>query len=264
MIILPIINPEKEKERIITLIKQTVAKSGIKNVIIGMSGGIDSAISFSLLRQGIPPQNIFPAHLYYFESSIEKNIKTLLETTSIPSENIYNLSIKNSVDELKKDLRLNNENEKDYRLRLGNIMARTRMIMLYDLAKKHNALVLGTENKSEYLLGYFTRFGDEASDIEPIQHLYKTQIYQLAEHLRIPEAIIKQKPTAGLWSGQTDEGEFGFSYEDADKILYCYFDKKLSEEEITEKGLRKTTVEKVLQFAKKNNFKHHLPFAVNF
>ena len=103
-------------------------------------------------------------------------------------------------------------------LRRGNIATRMRMILLYDLAKKYQALVLGTENRSEYLLGYYTRFGDEASDLAPIRELYKTQVKQLACYLKIPEKIINKTPTAGMWIGQTDEGEFGFTYKEADGI----------------------------------------------
>jgi NAD+ synthase len=139
-------------------------------------------------------------------------------------------------------------------------MARVRMILLYDLAKKHNALVCGTENKSEYLLGYFTRFGDAASDFEPIQHLYKTQVYQLASSLGVPKNIIKKTPTAGLWHGQTDEGEFGFSYKEADEVLFYYYDKKLKLEEIKNKGFK--NAEKIIKFSLKNSYKHHAPYTL--
>ena len=97
------------------------------------------------------------------------------------------------------------------RVRRGNVMARVRMIYLYDLAKKHTALVLGTENKTEYFLGYFTRYGDEAADIEPIRSLYKTQVQQLGQYFQLPASILNKAPSAGLWSNQTDEQEFGFS-----------------------------------------------------
>jgi NAD+ synthase len=115
-------------------------------------------------------------------------------------------------------------------------MARIRMIILFDLAKKNHALVCGTENRSENLLGYFTRFGDQASDLEPIGHLYKTQVYELAEYLKVPKDIIEQKPTAGLWKNQTDEKEFGFSYKEADPVLHHYFDKKMGVDRIKKLG----------------------------
>ena len=132
--------------------------------------------------------------------------------------------------------------------------------MLADNAKKLNALVCGTENRTEHLLGYFTRFGDEASDIEPIQHIYKMHIFELGEYLRIPNNIIDVKPTAGLWEGQTDEGEFGFSYTEADEALSKFYDEKKTVEEIEKEGLRNAG--KVIEFAKKNGFKHEVPYTL--
>ena len=127
-------------------------------------------------------------------------------------------------------------------------------------SKKYKALVVGTENRSENLLGYFTRFGDQASDVEPIEHLYKTEVYALAKHLGVPQPIIDQSPTAGLWIGQTDEGEFGFTYEEADKVLHLAVDQKVPVEEIIEKGFR--NAEKILEWRKRNLFKHETPYTL--
>lgn len=243
--VLPSINPEKEKTRIVRFIKQTLQKESFQNVVIGVSGGIDSTTSLYLLKEAMPAKNIFPVHLYYFNPNLEFE------------ENAYRLSIKSVVDKFAKVLGVKPLKDN---IRLGNIMARVRMIFLYDLAKKHNALVCGTENRSEYHLGYFTRFGDEASDIEPIQHLYKTQVYQLAMSLGVSKTVIEKKPTAGLWTEQTDEGEFGFSYKEADPVLYLYFDKKVSLEEIKKKGFK--NAEKIINFALKNQYKHHVPHSL--
>lgn len=141
--------------------------------------------------------------------------------------------------------------------RLGNIMARVRMIILFDLAKKLNAIVSGTENKSERLLGYFTRFGDSASDIEPIAHLYKTQVYQLAKYLKVPEKIINQSPTAGLWDGQTDEDEFGFTYEEADQVLYLVDDRP---QDINKIKKDFPNAEKIIERMQSNQFKLQTPY----
>ncbi len=251
-------DPSVETEKITSFIKTVLKEQGFKNVVIGLSGGIDSATSFALLANSLNPENIFVAHLYYFKSQIDL-ARPMLTKANIPEKNIYNISIKDSVDALEKAVVLN-ENSKDYNARLGNIMARVRMIILFDLAKKHNGLVCGTENKSEFYLGYFTRFGDEASDFEPIQHLYKTQIYSLAKHLNIPKNIIDAPPTAGLWTGQTDEKDFGFSYREADSVLYLYFEKKESLSEIISKGF--PNAERIIVWANKNSFKHHLPYII--
>lgn len=247
--VLPLAKPEKEKKQIVRFIKQTLQKAGFQNVVIGVSGGVDSTTSLYLLKEAILPKNIFPVHLYYFNPDLEFE------------ENVYRFSIKSVVDKFVKTLGVEPLKEplKD-NIRLGNIMARVRMIFLYDLAKKHNALVCGTENRSEYHLGYFTRFGDEASDIEPIQHLYKTHVYQLASYLGVPKTVIEKKPTAGLWTEQTDEGEFGFFYKEADPVLYLYFDKKISLEEIKKKGF--SNAEKIINFALKNQYKHHAPYVL--
>jgi len=145
------------------------------------------------------------------------------------------------------------------RVRRGNIMARIRMAYLFDKAKKHTALVLGTENKSEYLLGYFTRFGDDASDIEPVRHLYKTQVYELARYLQIPDAIIEKPPSADLWPEQTDEGEFGFTYKEADQILFYLFEEKKSLEDVVSFGFSKGMVTQVQIRTEKNSFKRKTP-----
>ncbi|MBI2431072.1 MAG: NAD(+) synthase [Candidatus Levybacteria bacterium] len=237
-------DPKKETERIIAFLKKTFAEQKIKNAVIGLSGGIDSAVSFLLLKRAIPEKNIFPISLAYFSPYV-----------AIPKKN-YDLSIKEAVDACVQNLGVSRNDN----VRIGNIMARVRMIFLYDLAKKNKALVVGTENKSEHLLGYFTRFGDSASDIEPIQHLYKTQVYELAKYLNVPQEIINIPPTAGLWQGQTDEEEFGFTYEEADQVLYYYFEQKLPIEEIVKKEL--INAKKVIKRVKENEYKHKTPYVL--
>lgn len=249
------IDPAAEREKIVSFLRKTLREQGKRKVVIGMSGGIDSTTSLYLLKEALEPENILVAHLYYFQSKLE-NFKSSLIKAGISNENIHELSIKNSVDGLKEILKIPNEDK----IRLGNIMARIRMIMLYDFAKKHDALVLGTEDKSEFLLGYFTRFGDEASDIEPIRHLYKTQVYQLAKYLDVPQEIINQKSSPDLWLGQTAEKELGFSYTEADSVLHLYHDKKMSLEEIKKMNL--LNAEKIITYVCKNSFKHNLPYTV--
>jgi len=247
------IDPEEEKTRIVTFLKDTFEKQGIKKAVIGLSGGIDSTTSLYLLKEVLAPEDIIVAHLYYFQP-VFSEVEKVMQEYKIPKENIHLLSIKEPVDAI---IKLQQVGE-DEKVRIGNIAARMRMIVLFDLAKKYNALVCGTENKSEYHLSYFTRFGDQASDIEPIEHLYKTQVYQLAKHLGVSEAIMGQDPTAGLWSGQTDEGEFGFTYAEADKVLYLHLEKNLSVEEIGQKGLHNAA--KIIKWHKRNLFKHHVPY----
>lgn len=246
------IDPESEQKRIVRFIKKTFEEQKIDKVVIGVSGGIDSATSLFLLKQVLPKEHIIAVHLPYFDNFSEE-IEKIEQTVDIT---VQNIPIKPIVDVCISTLGVERENK----VRIGNIAARIRMITLYDLAKKENALVCGTENKSEYHLAYFTRFGDEASDIEPIQHLYKTQVYELAKHLGVPKEIIEKSPTAGLWQGQTDEGQFGFTYEEADQVLFLHFEQKLNVEEIEKKGL--PNAKKIIDWCNKNSYKHHVPYTI--
>ena len=145
-------------------------------------------------------------------------------------------------------------------IRFGNASARSRMIVIYDLAQALHALVLGTENRTENLLGYFTRFGDAASDIEPITDLYKTEVRAAARVLGLPEAVITKHPTAGLWGGQTDEDELGFTYADADRVLVATFDLGMTPEQASERaGVERDVVDRVLARAAGVAWKHAVP-----
>lgn len=251
------INPEQEKQRIVRFLSETFKKQGFDKAVIGLSGGIDSITSFYLLTEFLKPEDIYVAHLFY-DTPVFTHVAEVLVEKKIPDENVYLLSIKEPVDAMANLLQVDiDENAK---IRKGNIAARMRMISLFDLAKKHKALVIGTENKSEHVLGYFTRYGDQGSDIEPIEHLYKTQVYQLAKHLGVPDSFIKRKPSAGLWEGQTDEKEFGFTYEEADQVLYLYMDERMSIGDIKNKGFKNT--DKILDWRRKNLFKHKAPFTI--
>jgi len=198
----------REANRIIKFIKRTFQREGFKKAVVAVSGGIDSSVALMLTVRALGKENVYVLQLPYKKQPLE-NSDLILDFTKIPAGNRIKINIGVAVDAFK---------VKD-KIRLGNIMARVRMIYSFDLAKELNALVVGSENKSEKLLGYYTRYGDEAADIEPIIHLYKTQVKQLANELGIPKKIFQAPPTAGLWPGQTDEKDLGFSYEEADQVL---------------------------------------------
>jgi NAD+ synthase len=148
-------------------------------------------------------------------------------------------------------------------MRFGNASARSRMILIYDLAQECDGLVVGTENRSEYYLGYFTRFGDAASDVEPISDLFKTEVRHAAAVLGLPESVITKHPTAGLWGGQTDEQELGFTYRDADLTLVCTQDLGLDVAGTAERsGVEPDVIERVLQRVAAVAWKHHVPHVV--
>lgn len=252
------IDPSKTTKDIVSFIKRTVQQTGFSRLVIGLSGGLDSAVSLALAVKALGAVNIYVGLFPYRDLDSEglHDAKLLINHFKIASSHINLIDIKPFVDPIAAlDKSIN-------RLRKGNITVRLRMILLFDLAKKYQALVLGTENKTEYLLGYFTRFGDSASDIEPLRGFYKTQVKQLALYLKIPEGIIKKPPTAGLWLGQTDEKELGFTYEEADEILHLYVDRKKNKEGIINYGFKKKVVETVIKRLKSNEFKHNLPYLI--
>lgn len=243
------INPQDEINKIIAFLKLTLSEQKIDHLVIGVSGGIDSATSLALALKVLKPEQITAVHLPYFDE-IDPDLKEIEKAFKIKIEN---KSIKKMADALIEELGVSKE---DY-IRRGNIMARCRMITLFDLAKKNSSLVLGTENRSEYHLGYFTRFGDAASDIEPLEHLYKTQVYEVAKQLSIPQSIIDKKPSANLWSDQTDEDEFGFSYKEADPVLFLFYDKKNPLWTIESFN---SEAKKIIEFSEKNSFKRKVPY----
>ena len=200
------------KKQIVDFIQNVFQQQNKQKVVVGVSGGIDSAVSLTLFVQSLGKNNVYPFFLPFKNQSTTDG-ELIAKWNKIPKQNWQVVRIDEAVLCWQKQLLIND------RVRLGNLMARMRMAVLFDQAKKLSALVGGTENKSERYLGYFTRFGDQASDIEPISHLFKTEVYQLAQELKIPELFVKKAPSANLWAGQTDERELGFSYRDADKVL---------------------------------------------
>jgi NAD+ synthase len=135
------------------------------------------------------------------------------------------------------------------------------MLVLWDLASKHRGIVLGTENRTENLLGYFTIYGDAGSAVEPITSLYKSQIWALAAHLGLPEQVIQKPPTADLWPGQTDEGELGVRYTEADRVLYWHVDRGLAPDQVTSRtGLPPEVVSRVIDRYRATEFKRSIPY----
>jgi NAD+ synthase len=255
-------------QQLITFIKTTVTKAGFSRVVVAVSGGVDSSTAAALATAALGPESIFALLLPYQDWHAEAGVRArqLLSQLQIPSSHIFETDIAPVVEAF-----LQSDNPQpqiaEYgaagvdldRVRVGNMMARVRMVALFDYSRRLTALVLGTENKTEHYLGYYTRFGDEASDIEPLRNLYKTEVYKLAEHLGIPEKIREAVPTAGLWPGQTDEGQFGFTYKDADEILYGLYEVKLSPQELIERGLDRKAIDSVQAWVEQMSFKHNLP-----
>jgi NAD+ synthase len=246
------LNTNQVRELLVRFIRDETTNAGFEKAVIGISGGVDSSVSAYLAVEALGKKNVVGVVLPYKTSSKESaehanGVAKILDirTESVDiSDMVDSYAVKNRV--------------KD-RVRLGNIMARMRMIVLYDVSARERALVVGTSNKTELLIGYGTQFGDIACAINPIGDLYKTQIWQLAETLGVPKAIREKKPTADLWPGQTDEGEIGLSYSELDTLLYRMIDERVSREDLRKEGFSTELIEKVSSLVRKNQFKRRPP-----
>ncbi|PMP94177.1 MAG: NAD(+) synthetase, partial [Thermodesulfobacterium geofontis] len=205
-------------KKIVEFIKRKIKESGAKGVVLGISGGIDSATTAYLAVKALGKDKVLGIVMPYYKNQETEDAIYVCKTLGI---NYRIINIENIVDEFEKTLNLKIE-----KITKGNLMVRSRMVILYGFANALNYLVLGTSNKSEYLVGYFTKWGDGASDIAPLLGLYKTEVRELAKKLGVPEKIIFKTPTAGLWEGQTDEDELGITYDLLDRILYKLIDLK--------------------------------------
>ena len=233
-------------------IKSEVTRVGYSRAVVGLSGGIDSALSFALAVEALGAENVLAVRMPYKSSSADslEHAQLLTDQFKVRSETI---EITDMVEPLfMRDPQISKQ-------RKGNIMARLRMIVLYDQSEVFKGLIIGTSNKAEILLGYTTMWGDMASALNPIGDLYKTQVRQLSRALEIPAAIVDKPPSADLWAGQTDEGELGFTYEEVDKLLYLLVDQRFSPQECVEEGFDEKFVTSVITRVRRNQFKRMMP-----
>jgi len=246
------IDPELTRTVLKHFLRDEIRKVGFEKAVIGLSGGVDSAVSCYLTAQAIGAHNVLALRLPYQTSSPDslEHAQMVIDALGVPSETI---DITPMVDPL--FARLTDLDAK----RKGNVMARQRMIVLYDRSAALGGLVIGTSNKTEALLGYGTLFGDMASAVNPIGDLYKTQVRQLAAHLGVPKPIIDKPPSADLWAGQTDEGEMGLTYAEADRLLVMLVDERYTPVEAIEAGFDATLVERVWRMVRVNHFKRRGP-----
>jgi NAD+ synthase len=229
-----------------------LTKVGFERAVLGLSGGIDSAVSCYLAARALDPQNVLALRLPYTTSSplSLEHAQLVIDDLGINSETIDITPIVDPLFDVSPGMNPN---------RKGNVMARTRMMTIFDRSAAWQALVIGTSNKTELLLGYGTIYGDLASAVNPIGDLYKSQIRQVARELDIPEAIVEKAPSADLIPGQTDEGDFGFTYEDVDPLLYLMIDERYLPEEAIAAGFPAPFVKNVMKMVRTSHFKRTLP-----
>ncbi|MBI4810741.1 MAG: NAD+ synthase [Ignavibacteriales bacterium] len=246
------IDPIQIKTNLVDFLVREVRRAGLSKGVIGLSGGVDSTLVTYLAAEALGKENVIAVLMPYKTSSPESmnDAKLVIEKLGIRSEEV---NITPMVDAyLARSGEMN-------AVRKGNIMARQRMIVLYDISARENAIVIGTSNKTEILLGYGTLFGDTACGINPIGDLYKTQVWYLAEAVGVPKNIIEKKPTADLWVGQTDEGELGFSYRRVDELLFGMYEDALTDDQLIKNGFEKEFIDKVKGLIMKNEFKRRPP-----
>ncbi|MDT8381863.1 MAG: NAD+ synthase [Brevefilum sp.] len=239
-------------------IKTELNRVGFNKTLMGLSGGIDSAVSLYLSARAFGPENVLAVRMPYAKHSSSKTSPQ--DTLEDAQTMIDDLGVQSMTVEITKMVDpLIDHYEDMTKLRAGNIMARMRMIVLYDQSVPFKGLVMGTSNKTEMLLGYSTIFGDSAAALQPIGDLYKTQVRQLAKALGVPDKVIQKAPSADLWAGQTDEGELGFTYAEVDKLLYLLVDQRYRPEACVEEGFDKAFVERVMGMMRRNHFKRVMP-----
>lgn len=246
------INTDLARSILVGFIRSEITRAGFSKAVISLSGGIDSALSCYLAAEALGAENILAVRLPYKTSALDslEHAQAVIEALGVQSITI-------PITEIVQPL-LDRFPEASP-IRRGNIMARARMIVVYDQSEAFDGLVVGTGNKTEILLGYTTLYGDSACALNPLGDLYKTQVRQLARAVGVPADIIQKPPSADLWVGQTDEGELGFTYEEVDKLLYLLVDQRYMPEDCVQAGFSADFVQKVVERVRRNHFKRVLP-----
>jgi len=233
-------------------LKTEVERTGLHRVVLGLSGGIDSTLAAYLAVRALGPSGVVGVLMPHRTSSASsvRDAEAVVGALGIVAERF-------EISELV-DMFAAKAGEIGPR-RLGNVMARVRMLVLYDRSVEHDALVLGTSNKTELLLGYGTIHGDLASALNPLGDLYKTQVRELSRALAVPRAILAKAPSADLWPDQTDEADLGVTYDEVDRILALLVDARVSPGTIVGKGFRRETVLRVQRLIMRSQFKRRMP-----
>ena len=246
------INPALVTEILCRFLRMETGRAGFGKAVVGLSGGLDSSVVTMLSAKALGPENVLAVTMPYKTSSAETRLdsQAIVERSGVRT---IDLPITDQVDAYFARA------GKAAQLRLANKCARERMTVLYDQSAAFGALVVGTSNKSELLLGYGTQFGDMASAINPIGDLYKTQLRQLAAHLEVPERILAKQPTGDLWIGQTDEGELGFSYAEADRLMLLMVDRRWRRAELLRAGFAAEFIDRISTLIRRNHYKRRMP-----
>jgi NAD+ synthase len=246
------INTELTRQILTGFIQSEITRAGYSRAVVNLSGGLDSSLSCYLTVEALGADNVLALCLPYKSSTPDsaEHARLVIDALGVQDLTIPITDMADGLIDLYPDMD---------RVRRGNIMARMRMIVLYDQSQAFQALPVGTGNKTEILLGYTTLYGDSACAINPLGDLYKTQVRQLAKAIGVPQVILDKPPTADLWLGQTDEGELGFTYEEVDQLLYLLVDQRYRPEDCVEAGFAESFVRLVMEKVRRNQFKRLMP-----
>ncbi len=248
----PRLDTELAERVLVAFLREETKRAGFERLVVGLSGGVDSAVAALLAARAVGTDKLHAFALPARESSPQ----SLDHARLVAAAGGFELTVRPigpAADALVDALGATTP------LRRGNVYARMRMIALFDASAALPALVVGTSNKTELLLGYGTLFGDLASALNPLGDLYKCQVRALARRLGVPAVVVEKPPSADLWPGQTDEGDLGFSYDDADAILHRLVDGRASPEEVVAEGFAESTVKKIVRAVVRNQFKRRPP-----
>ncbi|QDU83016.1 NH(3)-dependent NAD(+) synthetase [Planctomycetes bacterium Pla163] len=237
---------------LVSFLREEVRSAGMERAVVGLSGGIDSALSLALCARAFGPENTLAVLMPYRTSNPDSEAHAILTADRYGVERRL-IDISRMVDGYIEP------NAVEDGTRRGNVMARARMTILYDLSVEWRGLVVGTSNKTEMLLGYSTQWGDAAHAINPLGDLYKHQVVQLSAHLGVPREVLEKPPSADLVEGQTDEGDLGFTYDLADRILYRLVDRRYTRADLVAEGFDETVVSSIVQRVVRNQYKRRPP-----
>ncbi len=255
----PACNVELATQVLTGFLGEETRKVGFQRAVLGLSGGIDSALVVELAARALGPENVLAVAMPY-RTSNPISLELARESAEHAGCQLEVADISDAADAfMAASPGLDADDSTAGRLRKGNIMARCRMIVLYDRSARDNALVYGTSNKTELMLGYGTIFGDMASALNPIGDLYKSQIVALSQHLGVPKGIIDRPPSADLWEGQTDEQELGYSYDEVDAFLHYSIDRRYTRAELLELGFAETAIDGLSRRVRINQYKRRPP-----
>ncbi len=246
------VNAPFTEKVLLMFLREEVRKLGFGRVVLGLSGGLDSAVCAALAARALTPERVLAMVMPYGpgDDPDTRDAEAWARELGVEARRVDIAPMVDAYFE---------RHPTDDRVLRGNKMARERMSILYDVSGREKALILGTSNKTELLIGYGTIHGDMASGINPMGDLYKTQVRVLAEHLGVPEPIRRKAPTAGLWAGQTDEDEIGFPYRELDLVLEALVDRRQSRDEAIAAGFAAKLVDEVRRRMRDSEFKRRMP-----